>query len=102
VAIGAPAELVDRSNARQTVTFVSAPALEQGLLAALPGVENLSCENGVMRFCTAQATPTLAALAALLHARKSEVIDLQVRKASLEEVFLGVARETPATPPVAS
>ncbi len=101
VATGAPAELVARSSARQTVTLVSAPTIEQGLLAALPGVENLRCENGVASFRTAQATVTLAALTALLNMRKSEIVDLQVRKASLEEVFLGLARETPVTPSAA-
>ena len=92
VAIGAPWELIARASVRQAVTLVSVPALAREELAALPGVEELSCEGGTVQFRTAQGTASLAALAALLAARGAEIVDLQVRKASLEEVFLGLTQ----------
>ncbi len=92
VAVGAPRELVARSSARQTVTLETAPPLDRVRLAQLPGVEDLQGEGGRVQFRTAQTTATLAALAALLERGPAEVIELQVRKASLEEVFLGLTR----------
>ena len=92
VAVGAPRELVARSSARQTVTLETTPPLERARLAQLPGVEDLQSEGGRLQFRTAQTATTLAALAALLEREHAEVIELQVRKASLEEVFLGLTR----------
>ncbi len=92
VVVGPPRELIARSSARQTVTLVSAPPLGRELLAQLPGVEDLHCAEGTARFSTAQAPATLAALTALLQAQQAEVIDLQVRKASLEDVYLGLTQ----------
>ena len=92
VALGTPRELIARSSARQTVTIESAPPLARDLIARLAGVEDLQDEGGRVQFRTAQTAATLAALAALLERERSEVIELQVRKASLEEVFLGLTR----------
>jgi hypothetical protein len=92
VAVGAPRELVARSSARQTVALETAHALDHGRLAQLAGVEDLQGEGRRVQFRTGQAAATLAALAALLERERAEVIELQVRKASLEEVFLGLTR----------
>ena len=92
VAEGAPQELIARSSARQTVTLESAPPLDREQLGRLAGVENLRIENGRVQFRTAQTAATLAALASLLERAHSDVIELQIRKASLEEVFLGLTR----------
>ncbi len=91
VAEGAPRELVARSSARQTVTLECAPPIDRAEFARLAGVEDLRVEGGGAEFRTAQAAATLAALAALLERERSELIALQVRKASLEDVFIGLA-----------
>jgi ABC-2 type transport system ATP-binding protein len=88
VATGAPRELIAQSSARQLVTILTEPALDAGRLAALPGAEDLRIDGNVARFRTTQTTATLAALTALLDAQKAELIDLQVRKATLEDVFI--------------
>lgn len=93
VAIGAPRELVARSSARQTVTLETAPALTATALKQIPEAEDLQTEGARVRFRTHQTPATLAALATLLERERAEVIELQVRKASLEEVFLGLAAE---------
>ena len=49
-------------------------------------------EGGAVKFRTARPTETLAALAALLVARRLELVELQVKKASLEEVFVGLTK----------
>ena len=93
VATGTPRDLIAQSTARQLVTIVSAPALDHASLANLPGVEELHVDGATARFRTTQTTATLAALTALLERQRVELIDLQVRKASLEDVFLQLTTE---------
>jgi ABC-2 type transport system ATP-binding protein len=100
VATGTPRDLIAQSHARQLVTIVTEPALDRASLAALPGVEELQVDDHTARFRTTQTTSTLAALTALLTTSRAELIDLQVRKATLEDVFLQLTgtekSETPA------
>ena len=94
-ATGTPHELMAQSPALQTVTLRTTAPLAHQLVADLPGVQELSGEDRELRFQTATPTATLAALLRLLEARHMEVIDLHVRKASLEDVFLALTREEP-------
>ena len=93
VATGAPRDLIAQSSARQLVTVVVNPPVAAALIAQLPGVEELEVQGGTTRFRTTQTTATLAALTALIDRQRVELIDLQVRKASLEDVFLGFTDE---------
>jgi hypothetical protein len=52
-----------------------------------------------VKFRTARPTETLAALAALLAARRLELVELQVKKASLEEVFVGLTKSAAGEDP---
>lgn len=88
VATGAPRELIAQSSARQLVTIVTEPALDPSRVATLPGAEDVHVDANSARFRTTQATATLAALTALLESQKAELIDLQIRKATLEDVFI--------------
>jgi hypothetical protein len=45
-----------------------------------------------VRFHTSDSLATLAALTRLLEEARVELLDLHVRKASLEDVFLGLTR----------
>jgi ABC-2 type transport system ATP-binding protein len=92
VAVGAPRELIARSSARQTVTLETARPIAAERLAELAGVEDLQADGAHVEFRTTQTAATLAALAALLEREHADVIELQVRKASLEDVFLGLTR----------
>lgn len=93
VATGAPRELIAQSGRAQSVTLVTARSVESGQLARLPGVSELRCEGNTATFRTTLATETLAAVTRLLADQKNELIDLKVRKGSLEDVFLGLTRE---------
>jgi ABC-2 type transport system ATP-binding protein len=92
VATGAPRDLIAHSGSLQSVTLVTSPPLAPADLARVPGVQEPQCDGGSTRFRTNDATVTLAALLALLQERRVELIDLQVRKASLEEVFFRLTR----------
>jgi ABC-2 type transport system ATP-binding protein len=94
VAMGTPRDLIAASSARQLVTLVSKPLLSFEQLARLPGVEELEVNDTSTRFRTARVTATLSALTELLDASGSEVIDLQVRKSTLEDVFLQFTGES--------
>jgi ABC-2 type transport system ATP-binding protein len=101
VATGAPRDLIAASPALHTVTLRTAAPLVPECVAALPGVRSLAPEGTTLRFETADTTTTLTALLRELTARRVELIDLQVRKSSLEEVFLALTRETRDPPEAA-
>lgn len=98
VTTGTPRELVAQTSGLQAVTVTTARPLPLEQLAQLPGVRDLSAERGAatLRFQTTNAAETLAALARLLEQTRAELIDLHVRKASLEDVFLRLTRESRA------
>jgi ABC-type multidrug transport system ATPase subunit len=90
IATGTPRELIAQSSAHQTVTLVTAPKLDTERLARVVGVSELREDGATVRFRTGQPTETLAALAALMAEQRVELVELAVRKASLEDVFVGL------------
>jgi ABC-2 type transport system ATP-binding protein len=95
VATGRPRELMAGVAALQSVTLLTQPPLDAAKVRALPGVQEFAGgadADGAVRFRTADATATLAALTQVLREANAEVLDLHVRKASLEDVFLGLTR----------
>lgn len=99
VAIGSPRELMARANTQQSVVLVTARPVPQTRLALLPAIEGLHCAGNEARFRTIDAIATLAALTRVLDGEQVEIIDLHVTKGSLEELFLGLTRES--EPPAA-
>ncbi len=98
VATGAPRELIAQSNGQQSVSLTTARSLDPAALARVVGVTELRIEGATVHFRTADAAQTLAALVQFLAAQRAEIIDLQVRKASLEDVFLKLTRAESAAP----
>jgi ABC-2 type transport system ATP-binding protein len=94
-ATGTPRELIAGSTALQSVSLVTTQPVERAKLASLPSVRDLQCEGTTARFRTAAANETLAALAKWLAAERVEIVDLHVRKASLEDVFIGLTAAPP-------
>jgi ABC-2 type transport system ATP-binding protein len=94
VARGTPRELIARSHSSQTVTLQTTRPLEQARLQALPGVSDVAGEREgtEVRLQTTNATATLAALTRLLEECRVDVVELHLRKASLEDVFLQLTR----------
>jgi ABC-2 type transport system ATP-binding protein len=88
VASGSPRELIARSTEWQSVSLETAKPLERGLVARLTGVHDLVVDGAAIRFRTENAARTLAALVKLLEAQKAQVVELHVRKATLEDVFI--------------
>jgi hypothetical protein len=77
------------SRAAQSVTVVTTQPIERARLERLPGVQELTYDDGVRaRFRTTAVGPTVAELMRLLDGSGNELVELLVRKASLEDVFI--------------
>jgi ABC-2 type transport system ATP-binding protein len=92
IATGAPRELIAQSSGAQSVTLVTNPLIDAAAVAGLAGADDVRSDGGAVKFRTTRPTQTLAALAALIGARRVELVELQVRKASLEDVFVGLTK----------
>jgi ABC-2 type transport system ATP-binding protein len=92
VATGAPRELIAKSSGVQTAMLTTSRPVHRDKLAALTDVTEVKCDGPTARFQTTNATSTVAALTHLLNAEKVELLELHVRKASLEDVFLSLTR----------
>jgi ABC-2 type transport system ATP-binding protein len=90
IASGPPRSLIAESTAMQSVSLTTARPLERAWLSGLPGLDDLVCEERNVRFRTATVSHTVAALMRLLDERDVELTDLQVRKATLEDVFIAL------------
>src|SRR5688500_2032775 len=66
IASGPPRSLIAASTVMQTVALTTARPVDHALLASVPGVEDLVCEDGTARFRTATISHTIASLMRLL------------------------------------
>ena len=104
IATGTPQELIDRSGLVPSVHVSADALLDPDLLRRLPGVTDLHCEGRDARFQAARPAPALAALTTALQDRGIEIVDLTVRQATLETVYLQLTgaelapRSGPAAP----
>lgn len=98
VTTGAPRDLIAQAAAKQSVTLVTARPVDRERLTRIAGDEVVIFEGETARWQTADATATMAGVAALLAEQHIEVVDLQIRKASLESVFLRLTRTEGAVP----
>jgi len=88
---GAPRDLIAQSKGRQSVTLVTSGPVDVAALAALPGAVEVAATDATstsFQFQTGDANLTVAALMRLLNEKRVPLVDLQVRQASLEDVFL--------------
>ncbi len=95
IATGTPRELIARSSAMQSISIATVPPLDAGDLATIDGVEDIVPESSRVRFRTTTVGPTLAAVLQLVEARSAAITELQVRKATLEDVFLELTAGDP-------
>jgi ABC-2 type transport system ATP-binding protein len=91
-AAGRPRDLVAAAGAPHTVALRVVAPLDAKVLARLPGVSGLRGEGTDWNFAAADATAAVAALGATLAAGGNALVDLRVRRATLEDVYLGLTR----------
>ncbi len=92
VATGTPHELVATAASGQAVRFTASQPIDPLALARLPGLRALRCEGLSVHFETDEAAPVLTALMALLAAQGAALWELEVKRSSLEDVFLKLTR----------
>ena len=90
IALGPPRSLIAESTATQSVSLTTASPLDRAWLSAVPGIDDLVHEDTRIRFRTTTIRDTLAALMQMLNERGIELTELQVRKATLEDVFIAL------------
>jgi ABC-2 type transport system ATP-binding protein len=92
IALGTPRALISALGAEHVVQFaVAGPsALEQAVLAALPGVREARTEDGTWSLATSEVHLAVPALLAALSARGAALSHLSTHSATLEDVFVAL------------
>ncbi|HKZ63800.1 MAG TPA: ABC transporter ATP-binding protein [Thermoplasmata archaeon] len=86
LALDRPSQLIREMGQRDAVEFVADG--EADAFRGMPGVEEMSEENGLVTLYTRRLDVTLPAVFDLARQRGMRVEDFRVRNASLEDVFL--------------
>jgi ABC-2 type transport system ATP-binding protein len=95
VASGAPRDLIAASTTCQSVALITSTPLEPSLLAMVAGIDDFAIEGTRTTFRTSTVNRTLGELLQRLEAHGVELTDLRVRKATLEDVFIGLTGSSP-------
>jgi ABC-2 type transport system ATP-binding protein len=88
IAAGAPREVMARSAAMPTVSFVTNKPLNRTTLDSLTDVDGLQGDGSSWRFQSSHVNRAIRDLMMLLENAQIEVTELHVQKASLEDVFI--------------
>jgi ABC-2 type transport system ATP-binding protein len=95
VASGTPRDLIARSARLQQVSLIASAPLPDAIAASIPGATQVVTAGTELRFQCEDGTRALAALTSALAAHGLDVVELHVRKASLEDVFLELTAHLP-------
>ena len=93
VATGAPDELIARSTSHTRLIVRAAQKLDPAALATLPGILAATETDGAVLLQTRDTGPAIIELVRYLALTRNELLDLQVKKPSLEDVFLQLTAE---------
>jgi ABC-2 type transport system ATP-binding protein len=94
VASGSPEELIAGSAAKTRLTFRTRRRLDAADVGALAEVLDQYVHDDGWRVSTADANRTISALVQKLAADGNEMLDLQIQRPSLEDVFLELTKTT--------
>ena len=86
--LGTVDELVGRRFHERAVRFDRVAGLDDGRMAAFPGVSRVAHEDGLVLLYTRDVPATIGAVLAATEELGSQPDDLTVRRATLEDVFL--------------
>ena len=88
IALDTPARLVAANKAATRIVLTTAVGLDQGRLAALGSVQSATITGTQALITTAHVNQTIIEVVRFLEAEGAELLDLQIRKPSLEDVFI--------------
>ncbi len=95
VATGSPRELTAQASAKPTVEVSAAVPLDRAIFAGLVDAEAVDVTDARACFSTERPTAVVAELLKRLDDRHIELVELHVRKASLETLFLELTETHP-------
>jgi ABC-2 type transport system ATP-binding protein len=93
VAVGKPDEMIAQAKGPQRVVVKSARPLAVEVIRALDGVSDFQRDGDSWVLETSDANKTIVAVTALLKSEGNELVDLQIRRASLEDLFIKLTGE---------
>jgi ABC-2 type transport system ATP-binding protein len=99
VAIGSPRELTAQASAKPTVELWAAAPLDREVFAGLTEGGDVEVTGTRARFSTSRPTAAVAELMHRLDDRQIGIVELNVRKASLETFFLALTGTPPDPEP---
>jgi ABC-2 type transport system ATP-binding protein len=88
IAMGKPDDLIAASKATLRVTVQAARPLDTGRMSALATVQHADVNNGRAVLKTANVSQTIIDVVRALDETGNELIDLQINRPSLEDVFI--------------
>jgi len=94
VAVARPDDLIAQSHATPCLGVRTANPLAAAAVGALPGVERAEVVADGWRLHTREVNHTIVALTKLLETSANELRELQIRRPSLEDVFIELTGET--------
>jgi len=83
-----PAELIARAKTHPRVSFRTALPLDRAQVVALPNVTNHTPQPDGWQVSTTDVNQTVSGLARTLEASRNEMLDLQILRPTLEDVFI--------------
>jgi ABC-2 type transport system ATP-binding protein len=92
VAQGTPDELIARLGSLPRIGFRTRFQLDPATVSAVPSVSSQACNDGRWTVSTSHLNQTIAGLIAALDHSGNEMLDLQILRPSLEDVFLELTR----------
>ena len=90
IAAGTPKELIAASGGLGRIEFRTTSPVDAELLSRLAAVRQVEACGQGWRVQSENVASTLAALAGELQSRANGLLDLQIKQASLEDVFIGL------------
>jgi ABC-2 type transport system ATP-binding protein len=90
IALGSPAELIAGLHAPHMIEFATEPAVEDALLARIPGVGDRRQRDGRWLLAAASLAQAVPALLDELDRGGAKLVSLSTHRATLEDVFLSL------------
>jgi len=90
IALGTPDRLIDEHVPYSVITFRLTPPLDLEAVRGIHGVESAAAENGSYRVTTPVPQETLIGIVAAAHEHGVKAEDINMKRASLEDVFLKI------------
>ncbi len=94
IATGTPHRLISEHVPESTITFRMYPGMDVNMIKEIPGVVEANSENGFYRVITTSPHETLMAIVSIGRQEGLEVEEVNMRRASLEDVFLKLTGRT--------